>query len=439
MWHDEGVFTRLSKKYYQAIHDFEKLAHYLNLAYPAREDLKILRSPCSDELDMPEMHMAYRHALGSLPCLQLWSLGCFDSDGMTVFGALRNSTNATRVISKCFKHVDRERDFLFGGRYANYLGRAEHTKAGIPAFYLMKDRKRKQLVLCIRGTSNLHDVCTDLDTDTLEIPILTTDEKGDLAGTVRVHRGIYRSAQAVSKLCLPRIQRELRDNGDEVDSLLVTGLSLGAGVGQALAFLWRDEIADLKVYSFEAPCVFSREVAFDERYEKVVTNIVMGNDFVPRLSEESVRKFVYRLDFLNAVPGETKRKALEYAREGTPVDSIDDEDVVQMLHQLKSIDGVSPRNYLYPTGKIFWYVPKTCLNHDAKQRQCDLYAKKHSLTACGSHGSHYALCDGTPHKEKFQDLVIECFDSFLFHIPDRYLNAMQISLLEHDDGLDVLI
>lgn len=70
-------------------------------------------------------------------------------------------------------------------------------------------------------------------------------------------------------------------------SLVITGHSLGAGVGILLGLRLRAKYPDLKVYAFGTPAgLLSREAA---RYtESFVMTVAIGDDFVMRTSVESI-------------------------------------------------------------------------------------------------------------------------------------------------------
>jgi hypothetical protein len=158
-----------------------------------------------------------------------------------------------------------------------------HSRANRPAFFLVRDRKRNDIVLSIRGTLSPRDVLTDLCAScenflvednpevlstTEEEPIITDSESvlGDIDETItssdwpqvqfsRAHSGMVEAARCVARMTAKIISEELQS--DPSLSLVIVGHSLGGGVAAVLATMWKQRFANrVRSIGFGNPCVF---------------------------------------------------------------------------------------------------------------------------------------------------------------------------------------
>ena len=123
---------------------------------------------------------------------------------------------------------------------------AWESKTHRPAYFIVRDRKHKKLVLAIRGTLSARDVLTDL------CAAAETYETG-CEGKHRAHHGMLQAARGVATETAVSIDAELAINPDY--SLVLVGHSLGGGVAAVLGTLWESKYPDLVVYGYGSPCV----------------------------------------------------------------------------------------------------------------------------------------------------------------------------------------
>eukprot|EP00797_Seminavis_robusta_P005971 Sro139_g065290.1 Sn1-specific diacylglycerol lipase beta (415) ;mRNA; f:106821-108630 len=106
------------------------------------------------------------------------------------------------------------------------------SKAHVPAYFLVRDRRQKALVLGVRGTWSAADVLTDLCCTAEEYKGPSDDgSRGDDGESTRqqyrAHHGMLEAAMAVAIDMEDMIEEELRANPDY--SLVLVGHSMGAG------------------------------------------------------------------------------------------------------------------------------------------------------------------------------------------------------------------
>lgn len=148
-------------------------------------------------------------------------------------------------------------------------------------FCLLADHRTRSIVLAIRGSLSMRDVFTDLvaDADSFSAPCFpagTTAHRGMIAGARQLLRRLQDGH------LLERAFATLPDY-----QLVLTGHSLGAGVGILLGALLRPRYADLRVYAFGTPAgLLSREAA--QCTESYAFSVGVGDDFVMRLSVNSI-------------------------------------------------------------------------------------------------------------------------------------------------------
>ena len=86
------------------------------------------------------------------------------------------------------------------------------------------------------------------------------------------------AANNIKKEIDETLRKELRDSGYK---LIITGHSLGAGVGAILAVLYQKDFPTLHCYAFSPPgSLFTLSLV--EYSKDFITTIVYGNDIVPR-------------------------------------------------------------------------------------------------------------------------------------------------------------
>lgn len=135
------------------------------------------------------------------------------------------------------------------------------SKAHLPVFFLARDKKRKTLVLCIRGTWSPRDVLTDLccNVDEYHGPKPKDDVHATPVGNgwegkpLFAHHGMLEAAMAVAAEVEELIEEELKANPGY--GLVLVGHSMGGGVAALLATIWESRFPKMKAYLFGGPCV----------------------------------------------------------------------------------------------------------------------------------------------------------------------------------------
>ena len=130
------------------------------------------------------------------------------------------------------------------------------SKTHLPVFFLVRDRARKALVLCVRGTWSARDVLTDLccTAEEYEAPAPIPSSTGPSPQRYCAHHGMLEAAKAVADEMEDIIQSELNILGPEYGLVLV-GHSMGGGVVSLLATFWEQRFNNTKTYLFGGPCV----------------------------------------------------------------------------------------------------------------------------------------------------------------------------------------
>jgi Lipase (class 3) len=131
-----------------------------------------------------------------------------------------------------------------------------------PAYFLLRDRVRRRIVLCLRGTWTAHDVLNDLCCEADDLRV--SDDKSPSSyyylrrgssRQARVHHGMLLAAKAIQEELEPVLEAELEERPDY--SLVLAGHSMGGGVAALLGMMWEHKFPGLFVYAFGAPCVTS--------------------------------------------------------------------------------------------------------------------------------------------------------------------------------------
>jgi Lipase (class 3) len=146
------------------------------------------------------------------------------------------------------------------------LAHEKESKAHRPAYFIVRDQAKRNIVLCIRGTWSAHDILTDLCCvpKTYDLPSRrrSTNEteseyfsitSGPLHDSICAHQGMLQAANLLRKDVETLIREELKANPGL--SLVLVGHSLGGGVAAILGTLWDGIFPNLKVYIYGAPCV----------------------------------------------------------------------------------------------------------------------------------------------------------------------------------------
>ncbi|WIA19869.1 hypothetical protein OEZ85_005771 [Tetradesmus obliquus] len=158
-----------------------------------------------------------------------------------------------------------------------------------PAHLVAVDHSRKQLLLVVRGTSQLADVLADLVAHTSPL------------GPGQAHSGMLDCAAAIIQQCLPTLEQQLQQHpGYRVHCL---GHSLGGGVAALAAYLLRNtaelrsrlaQASGVVATGFGTPPIMTKELA--ESASSYTRTLVHNHDLVPRTCVASLAQLRQELE-----------------------------------------------------------------------------------------------------------------------------------------------
>lgn len=159
-------------------------------------------------------------------------------------------------------------------------------------YFLAVDRTSKSLVLTLRGTLGIADVLTDLTGEYCDFKVPWD------SNVHQVHKGIYEAAVTLSKS--QTLRQSIVSTFEEFPhyGLVITGHSLGAGVGAILGLLWSvpshggyhlsitEQRVPVHVYAYACPATISSTLQTG-----LITTIVNDTDVIPKLSFGTLKDF----------------------------------------------------------------------------------------------------------------------------------------------------
>uniref|UniRef100_A0A0N5BB99 sn-1-specific diacylglycerol lipase n=1 Tax=Strongyloides papillosus TaxID=174720 RepID=A0A0N5BB99_STREA len=159
-------------------------------------------------------------------------------------------------------------------------------------FIVCLDHQTNSIIIAVRGSASIHDFVTDLslheDVISLDVHSDNTIEGDEIK--VRAHKGMLLVAKDIlTKLDDSQILDKSFSDYPSYD-LVITGHSLGGGVGALLTLLLKQKYSrNIKCYAISPPgCVLDKE---GRKYLKdSVLSIIVGEDIVPRMSYHSLFK-----------------------------------------------------------------------------------------------------------------------------------------------------
>ncbi|KAF0698358.1 Aste57867_11008 [Aphanomyces stellatus] len=174
-----------------------------------------------------------------------------------------------------------------------------HNNVCKPAFCIVLDHAKRQVVIAIRGTLSLEDCLTDAIAYGVSLDDVATRYQCDGRGAY-AHQGMLQCAvwlmDEIASLNVlnmlfdpatpPLHHRHVNESvpGAYHDyGLVVTGHSLGAGAATLLALMLRPKYPALSCLAFSPPgCLVSPALA--ESMKAFVTSVVLGKDIIARAS-----------------------------------------------------------------------------------------------------------------------------------------------------------
>eukprot|EP00980_Cylindrotheca_fusiformis_P018389 scaffold6052_cov118-Cylindrotheca_fusiformis.AAC.2 len=222
-----------------------------------------------------------------------------------------------------------------------------------PAFYIARDRKRKRIILSIRGTWTAHDLLTDLC-------CTPEDYHVSLWRSHRAHSGMLEAARNVGSLAKETIEQELKDHPGY--SLLLVGHSLGGSVAAILGTLWETEFSDITVYVYGPACVTSTSMGSDKGLS--IVSVVLEGDPFSCLSLGHVADVSGALDYL--CQNRELRSAILMNTDG-PAKMLDSRALEWCSERMQEIQAsMTPGEKLYPPGRLLF------IHQDKKGSHCEI-------------------------------------------------------------------
>lgn len=128
-----------------------------------------------------------------------------------------------------------------------------------PAFYVVKDKERKAVVLSVRGCFSPADFFTCYSPKFADSKFQSSSEER--------HAGLVASALYISEMTANTITDELKHN--PTYSLVIVGHSMGGGVAAILGSMWKQRFENrVKSITYGCPRFF---LADDDNYDNVVS------------------------------------------------------------------------------------------------------------------------------------------------------------------------
>ncbi|KAL2635883.1 hypothetical protein R1flu_007362 [Riccia fluitans] len=186
-----------------------------------------------------------------------------------------------------------------------FVGRASVLR---PAYYIGVDIRYKLVVMCIRGTSTLHDLITDL---------ATHNENAGILDGEPVHYGSYEAARWLQRHESSTLKRCLQEHKGY--DLLVVGHSLGGATAAMLGMLLRQDSEQvlglypekIHVVGIGTPPCVSKVLA--ARCRDFTSTLVLQDDVIPRMSTTALvqlRNEILSLDWNHVLKEGLETKGL---------------------------------------------------------------------------------------------------------------------------------
>ncbi|XP_048765842.2 diacylglycerol lipase-alpha-like isoform X7 [Ostrea edulis] len=309
--------------------------------------------------------------------------------------------------------------------YATY-----HVDIGETPFYVAIDHKYKRVVICVRGTTSLQDVLTDLKADAETLPLSPPIESW--VG----HKGMVQAAVYIrDKLKEDNLLTKAfsKDGVDETYDLVSVGHSLGAGTAAILAILLRQEFPNLHCYAFSPPGGLLSEACVQET-KSFITSVVVGKDVVPRIGLSQLE--VLRTDLINVIKNSKEPKWKIIAR-GVCCGNSEarkmnlDEVRIEMERDIRahpSDDGIalSAHTPLYPPGKIIHIVRSHPSGKRKSFRCCQTHQPVYQAIWASNDSFDEVLVSPSMINDHMPDYVLEALENVLINVappkPERILS-----------------
>ncbi|KAK3098738.1 hypothetical protein FSP39_022580 [Pinctada imbricata] len=300
--------------------------------------------------------------------------------------------------------------------YATY-----HVDVGETPFYVAVDHKYRKVVICVRGTTSLQDVLTDLKADAEVLP-LDPPREGWLGHQGMLMAAVYIRNKLKEDMILAHAFGSDPDMGTASYDLVLVGHSLGAGTAAILAILLRQEYPNLHCYSFSppggllsAPCV--------EETKPFITSCVVGKDIVPRIGLAQLE--VLRADLINVIKDSKEPKwkiimrALCCGNKDAHRMKLDDIhlEVERNVHAHPSDSQIALSSHtpLYPPGKII-HVVRSHPSGKGKSSCCKKYKPVYQAIWADNCAFDQVLVSPTMINDHMPDNVMDALEKVLHNV-----------------------
>lgn len=288
-----------------------------------------------------------------------------------------------------------------------------------PAYFVVRDHRKRSIVLAVRGTWSPHDLLTDLcclpqdfecesmprsNTTTAARKLSAVFSKPARADRRCGHHGMLEAAKAVHSDVNDTLRREMNDHPDY--ALVLVGHSLGAGVAALLSCLLEQQFPDLRVFLYGAPCAVP---AGARLHDNIVSVISEGDPFC-RLSLGHVADISHALALLCEDPMLRHDILLRTSQQ-----DMAETDLEWCYHEMQTLRSKMTAEKLFPPGRILLLTPATASL---------LQPRKSPLSADG--GDELPSLRHVP-MDHFRDLVIgpRMLD-LSKHIPSLYEKNLRV-------------
>ena len=158
----------------------------------------------------------------------------------------------------------------------------------VTPFMVIIDRKMGSIVVSIRGSGSVPDLLTNLTAK----PKVMDDffKQGKLDRKFLAHGGMIQAALYIYNKLVNENILDKAFTRCEGYRIVVTGHSLGAGIASILGFFLRMRYPETFVFAYGPPGGLLSHEAWKES-KKFTCSVIMGHDFVPRLSLISIHEF----------------------------------------------------------------------------------------------------------------------------------------------------
>ena len=333
-----------------------------------------------------------------------------------------------------------------GIRKEDILASSFKAKAHMPVFFLVRDRERQTLVLCVRGTWSARDLLTDLcctideygggthqsslnvttSTNILQSSQKLAQSTNDGAFTCpkfSAHHGMLEAAMAVALEVQDVIKKELKDNPEY--SLVLVGHSMGGGVAALIATLWQEEFPNTSAYLFGGPCV-APLYSLPTNNSRII-NVISEGDPFRCLSLGHIADLSTAVAELCEEP-ELRRSIL--MRTDGSLEDLEEQDIQfcwEVMEDLRRHNMTNDK--MYPPGRIF-HVSKLLKDDDEAISDGEEFTRNNNTRTLRS--NEIDIHEVPP--QFFRDLVIgpRMFD-ISKHLPSLYETTLRKLIIEMEE------